>query len=715
MGTKNSTMNRRQFIGSGAALTLSLALPLKSRANVVAPQLTPNAFIRIGGDNSVTLVLKHLEMGQGSYTGLATLLAEELDADWDSINFEAAPADASQYGNAAFGGIQGTGGSTAMASSHQIMRQAGAAARQMLVAAAAERWGVSTDAINVDAGVVSGPDGQQAHFGDLVADAAARDVPDGATLTLKTPERFKLIGNPNLKRLDAAAKSRGEAIFTQDIQFPDMLTAVVAYPPRFGATVASVDDSAARAIVGVVDVQTLPFGVAVLASGYWQAKKGRDALVIEWDESAAFAKSSDQLLGEYRELADSEGLTAGAEGDVEAALSSATRRVDLECHFPYLAHAAMEPMNCVAQITEGGAELWYGAQLQTLDQGAVAQVLGILPEKVKINTLYAGGGFGRRASTHADYVVETALIAQAHGQSVPIKLVRSREDDMRAGYYRPMYVHKLSAGIDAEGKPSAWKQHIVGQSIATGTAFEGFMVHDGVDHSSVEGAVDMPYPVPNRRFALTTDSDNPIPVLWWRSVGHTHTAFAKEVMIDRLALAADVDPVDYRLSLLDDSPRLANVLRLASEKAGAPREGLHRGVATHFSFNTYAAQIVDVRIDESGKWSLQRVVCAVDCGLVINPEIVRVQAESSIGFALSMLKYGRIDIDNGAVTQSNFHDYPVIRLPEMPVVEVHTIASAEAPTGMGEPAVPPLAPAVVNALHRATGKSYTVLPIGDSV
>jgi len=711
------TTSRRGFLklagGVGAGLTLSLHSRASESSAELGPEgeLNANAFVRISPDNTVTVVMKHLEMGQGSYTGLATLVAEELDADWQQVAVEGAPADAKRYNNLHWGPMQGTGGSSAIANAFMQMRTAGATARAMLVAAAAEKWQVKRRDISISNGVISHPSGRSSQFGELVALAAKQAVPAADSVTLKTPDQFVYIGKQQLQRKDSG-KENGTAIYTQDIQLDGMLTAVVAHPPRFGAKLASVDASKAKASPNVVDVVSLNSGVAVVAKDFWSAKKARDLLQIEWDESQAYRGNSEQMFQEYSELANKTGLPAKVTGDAPTVLSTAAKTFEAEYRFPYLAHAAMEPMNCIAQVTEQGCEIWNAEQMQTVTQGTVAAMLGLPPEKVKINMLLAGGSFGRRANPHADFIVETVAIAKAL-PGTPIKLVWTREDDMRAGYYRPAYVHKLRASLDEQGNISAWQQHIVGQSILKGTPFEAFMVKDGIDATSVEGAWNLPYQVDNLQVELTT-TESPVPVLWWRSVGHTHTAFSTETFLDQLAEQAGKDPVAMRMQMLEGHPRWQGVLKLAADKAGWGAElpeGWGRGVAVHESFNSYVAQVAEVSTQPDGSFKVERVVCAVDCGIAVNPDVIRAQMEGGIGFGLSAALMSQIDFADGQVVQSNFHDYQVLRNHQMPKVEVHIVASAEPPTGVGEPGTPPVAAAVANALAAATGKRHTQLPI----
>jgi isoquinoline 1-oxidoreductase beta subunit len=717
------TVSRRGLLKAGAGLTLAVALP---RALAAAPgdgaavdNFEANAFVSIAADGTVTVQCKFLEMGQGTYTGVATLVAEELDAAWEQLRVEGAPADSKRYANRLLGG-QGTGGSTAMADCYEQMRRAGASARAMLVAAAAQRWSVPAAEISVAGGVVSHvASGRSARFGELAAAAAEQPLPED--VTLKSPQDFRLIGT-TVPRIDSADKSTGRALFTQDVDLPGMRVAVVAHPPRFGATPQQVNDRAALAIDGVEAVLPLARGVAVLARDFWTAKKARDVLEVTWDESGAWRGGTESMFSRYAELAAQPGLTARRDGDAAAALDGAAEVLEASFRFPYLAHATMEPMNCVMQYHGDRLEVWNGEQLQSGDQVVLAEAFGLPPERVALHQLYAGGSFGRRGNPHSDYLVECAEIVQAAKANYPVKLVWTREDDTRAGFYRPLFLHRLRAAIGEDGLPVGWEHRLVGQSIAAGTAFESFMVKDGVDASSVEGAENIPYAIPNIAVELHTPRDIGVPVQWWRSVGSTHTAHAVEVFIDELAAAAKLDPVAYRLALLADHPRHRGVLSLAAEKAGwdsalaavaGRRRG--RGVAVHESFSSYVAQVVEVSVDDNGEFSVDRVVCAVDCGVAINPDVIRAQMEGGIGFALAAALSGEVTLEDGLVQQSNFDDYRVLRMPQMPAIEVHIVASAEPPTGVGEPGVPPLAPALSNALFAATGKRLRDLPLGTQL
>ncbi len=713
--------SRRRFLQGSAAAAAGLVVGFQFApagkafaASAKAPAAL-NAFVRIAPDGTVTVYAKHLEMGQGSYTGLATILAEELDADWSKVRATGAPADAKLYANLAFG-MQGTGGSTAMANSYDQLRQAGATARAMLVQAAAEAWKVPAAEITVAKGVLShAGSGRKAGFGEM-AERAARQTPP-ANVTLKDPARFNLIGK-RAPRLDARSKADGTAQFTIDVKLPGLLTALVARPPRFGGKVKGFDASAAKAVPGVVDVVQVPTGVAVIAKGFWAASKGREALQVEWELSGAESRGSDELLAAYRDLAKQPGLPARREGDAAAALGQAAKLVEASYDFPYLAHAPMEPLDCVVRLGSDACEIWAGDQFQTVDQANAAHVLGFKPEQVSINTLYAGGSFGRRANTQSDYVTEAVQVAKAFGAGKPpVKVMWTREDDIRGGFYRPLYHHALAAALDAKGELIGWRHRIVGQSIIAGTPFEPVMVKDGVDGTSVEGAANLPYAIPNLGVELHTTKAG-VPVLWWRSVGSTHTAFATEVFLDEIAAAAGQDPLALRRKLLAKHPRHLGVLNLAAEKAGWGKplpKGWARGIAVHESFSSYVAEVAEISLKPDGSWRVERVVAAVDCGRPINPEIIRAQVEGGIGYGLAAALSGAITLAGGEVQQSNFHDYEVLRIDQMPKVEVHIVPSTEKPTGIGEPGLPPLAPAVANALMAATGQRFRALPLPATI
>ncbi|MCX4151144.1 MULTISPECIES: xanthine dehydrogenase family protein molybdopterin-binding subunit [Paraburkholderia] len=673
----------------------------------------PNAFLRVAPDNSVTVIAKHVEMGQGAYTGIATIVAEELDANWQDVRVESAPADAKRYANLAFGTIQGTGGSSAMANSWMQLREAGAKARAMLVSAAAAQWQVPASELTTrDGSVHHAATNRTATYGSLASAAARLPVPD--TVTLKSPKDFRLIGH-QLPRVDVPPKTNGTAQFTLDVTFPGMLVALLQRPPLFGATVKSFDASAATAVPGVVSVVQVPGGVAVVAKGFWAAKQGRDALKVEWDDSKAEKRSSDAIMAEYRQLAEQPGMSARKDGDATKALAGAVKKISASYAFPYLAHAPMEPLDAVVKLTADSCEIWAGDQFQTIDQANAAHTAGLDPQQVKIHTLYAGGSFGRRANTQSDYIVEAVSIAKALGANgTPVKLQWTREDDIHGGLYRPMYFHKLDAGLSADGKLVGWRHRIVGQSILAGTPFASVMVKNGIDGTSVEGAANVAYAIPNISVELTTTQTG-VPVLWWRVVGSSHTAFAVEAFIDEAAHAAGKDPFVFRRDLLAHEPRMQAVLELAAQKAGwdpakpLPK-GRGRGIAVAEAFKTFVAQVAEVSVDKDGNVKVERVVCAVDCGTPINPDVIAAQMEGGIGFGLGAALHSAITLKDGKVEQNNFDGYQVLRFAEMPKVEVHIVQSGEAPTGVGEPGVAPVGPAVANAIFAATGRRIHSLP-----
>jgi isoquinoline 1-oxidoreductase subunit beta len=713
-------MNRRDLL-KGAGLTLAvlsggtlLTACAGGEATKGGP-LNATQYLRIGTDGIVTVISPQTELGQGAYTGLATLAAEEMDADWSKVVIEAAPVDVTRYNNPAFPfPLQGTGGSSTAPGFWEPMRKAGATARAMLVAAAAKEWGVPAGEITVSNGVVShAGKNKTAPFGELAGKAAGLEAPK--EVKLKDAKDFVLIGQP-AKRVDAVAKSSGTAIFTQDIALPDMLVTMVSYAPRFGGTVKSFDATAAKAIAGVVDVvqfkTPLREGVAVLAKDTWTAKKAREALKVEWDESAAFKLNSADIIKDYKAKAETPGLEAKKQGDAAKALSEAAKRIEATYEFPFLAHACMEPMNCVVQLKEGSCEIWNGEQMHSPDQATIAKFLNLKPEQVKINMLFAGGSFGRRGNSYADYLLDTVAVAQAGAKGKPVKLVWTREDDMRAGFYRPVYLHSLKAAVDKAGKITGWQQRIVGQSIIAGSPLDNGAP---VDSTSVEGASNLPYAIPNLQVELHTTKLG-IPIQWWRSVGSTHTAYAIECFLDEIARATKQDPVELRRTLLANQPRHLAVLNAVAEKSGWGKPlpaGTARGIAIHESFSTVVAEVVEVSKRGNG-YKVDKVYCAVDCGIAINPNIVEMQMESAIIYGLAAVATGAVTLKDGVVQQSNFHDYTVLRMNQVPKIEVHILPSTNKPTGVGEPGTPPIGPAVANALAVLTGKIVRNLPFSNA-
>ena len=715
-----TALPRRSFLKLAGATGLALgafphlaaAQATGAAASALKPTEQPSAFVQIAPNGEVTVTINRLDFGQGVQTGLPMILAEELDADWRLVR--------SRHGsnNAAYVdpryGMHLTGGSNSIKHSFTQYRELGARARAMLLSAAAARWNVDVSRLRTQAGQVLGPNGRKAGYGELAEAAMALPVPE--KVALKEPKDFRLIGHATT-RLDARAKSSGRQDFGIDVHLPGQLTAVVARPPVFGAKLKTVDDSAARAVKGVKAVLRVPLdrgaeGVAVLADGYWPAKRGRDALKLQWDTDAVEKVDSERQLAQYRELAGQPGALAYT-ADM-APLATAAHRIDAEFVFPYLAHAPMEPLNCTVQLSAERAELWVGTQFPGVDGAAAARVLALKPEQVMVNVQMAGGGFGRRGVPTSDFVVlacEVAKAARVAGIAAPVRTLWSREDDIQGGYYRPMHLHRARIGFDERGQVLAWDHVLVGQSIVTGTMFEG-MVKNGVDHTAVEGLRD-PYPVP-MRLAVHHPKLN-VPVLWWRSVGSTHTAFVMETLIDEIARTTQQDPVAYRLKLIGDKhPRHRAALQLAVEKSGYGKKTLPAGrawgVAVHESFETVVAYVVEASV-QNGRPVLHRVTAGVHCNLVVNPRSVEAQVQGAALMGLSMCLPGAaITLKDGVVQQSNFGDFAVPRITDMPEIAVHTVPSAEPPTGMGEPGLPPLAPAFANAIARLTGQPLRELP-----
>ena len=710
-----SSPTRRAFLKVSATLSSGVLLGFRfpgvtdaaaqTTSGTAITEFAPNAFIRISKGNVVTILVNKAEMGQGVYTSLPMLIAEELEVDLRRVKVVAAPVDPA-YNHPVFG-MQFTGGSQSIASEWERLRKAGAAAREMLLAAAADMWKVDRAGLRAENGAVIGPGGRRLTYGQLAERAAAMPVPTDPPL--KDPSQFKIIGK-STRRLDSRVKVTGEATFGLDARVPGMLTAVVVRPPVFGATVKSVNAARARTVRGVKDVAQIPSGVAVIATSFWAAKKGRDALEVVWEEGAGARVDTAAQQAAYAELATTPGRPAKREGDASAALAGAATRIQAAYQMPYLAHAPMEPLNCLVALTADQCDIWTGTQFQTMDRANAAAVAGLTPEQVRIHTLFLGGGFGRRATPGSDFIVEAVHVAKA--AKAPVKTVWTREDDLRGGYYRPMWHSAIAAGLDAGGRPVAWTHTIVGQSIVEGTPFASALVKDGVDVTSVEGAAELAYAVPNVAVELHSPK-SPVPVLWWRSVGHTHTGFVVESFIDELAHAAGKDPYEYRKTLLAGQPRHLGVLDLAAKKAnwGGPlTAGRARGIAVHASFGSWCAQVAEVSVQDQ-RIRVHRVVCAIDCGRAINPETIRAQMEGGIVFGLSAALYGQITLKDGRVQQSNFHDYPVLRIDAMPVVEVHIVPSTEPPSGIGEPGTPLMAAAVCNALFALTGRRLRSLPL----
>jgi isoquinoline 1-oxidoreductase subunit beta len=713
-------IERRQFIkvtvGAAGGLVIGLHLPpalndaraASAVARASAPDVfAPNAFVRIAPDETIRVVVNHSEMGQGVYTSLPMLLADELDADWKTIHYESAPVDPA-YNHPVFG-MQLTGGSTSTWSGFDQFRKAGALARAMLVAAAAQQWHVDPAACRTEKGVVYRTgSAEKLSYGQLASKAALLKPPEN--VALKDFKDFQFIGKP-LKRLDTAEKIDGSAEFGIDVNLPGMLVAVVARGPVFGATLKTFDAAKASAISGVRKVVQIPSGVAVIADGFWAAKKGRDALQLDWDESSMSDFSSAAQREQYAVLAKEKGLVARNDGDAATALTGATKRFQGIYEVPYLSHCMMEPLNCVVDLRPDSCMIYTGTQFQTGDRAAAAKIAGLPPEKVQIKTTFLGGGFGRRANPASDFVGEAVYVAKAAG--APVKIIWTREDDLHGGYYRPAYYHSLAGAIDSNGHPFAWHHHIVGQSIVAGTFFESAMTKNGIDGTSVEGAADMEYAIPHIHVEYT-QTKNHVPVLWWRSVGHSHTAFVKECFLDELAVAGNQDPYQLRRKLLANHPRLLGVLDLAAEKAGWGKPlaaGHGRGIAVHASFGSFNAQVTEVSVDPNGKVRVHRVVSAMDCGTYVNPGIIEAQVEGGAIFGLTAALFDELTFERGRIQQRNFNDYPMLRMNDYPEVEAHIVQNHEKPGGIGEPGVPCAAPALCNAIFAATGKRIRKLPV----
>jgi isoquinoline 1-oxidoreductase beta subunit len=713
-------VSRRSFLkiagAAGGGLVLGFVVPgsvPKAAAEEAKKIYAPNAFLRVAPDNTITVTVNRLEFGQGVHTSLPMLIAEELDADWSLVQASLAPA-ADIYRDPMFG-IQITGGSGSISHSFMQYREIGARARAMLIAAAAEQWNTRPENCRTAHSVVYGPGGKKATYGELADAAMKHPVPE--KVALKDPRDFRIIGKP-VPRLDARAKSNGKQNFGIDMQLPGMKVAVVAHPPVFGAKVAKFDAEKAKAIKGVVDVLQVPVdrggtGIAVIADGYWPAKQGRDALVIEWDTGTLEKTDSAKQFAAFRELAKKPG-TVAKDADISK-LASAPKKIVAEFEFPYLAHAPMEPINCTVDLRADSCTVWTGSQFQTFDHEAIVRTSGLKPEQVTLNTMMAGGGFGRRAVPTSDFIVEAVNVAKAWraaGKAGPVKLMWSREDDIKGGYYRPSHLHRAEIGLDDKGDIVAWNHVIVGQSIIKGTPFESMMVKNGVDVTMVEGMGE-PYAVPLKLSVHNAEAN--VPVLWWRSVGSTHTAFVMETLIDEAAQLAGADPVVYRRKLLGNRhPRHLAALDLAVARSGYGKRKLPSGhawgVAVHEAFNTIVAYIVEASV-EQGKPKLHRVTAAVHCNRAVNPMSIEAQVQGAALMAISTTLPGAaITLKDGVVQQQNFHEYTVARMPDMPRFDVHIVPSNDPPTGIGEPGLPPLAPAYANALARVTGKRLRKLP-----
>jgi isoquinoline 1-oxidoreductase beta subunit len=709
----NEKIERRDFlkisVAASGGLLIGFHFPGISQlasAQSAASTFMPNAFVRIGSDERVTVIVNHSEMGQGVYTSLPMLLAEELDADWTKVGYEPAPVDP-KYNHPAFG-MQMTGGSSSVWSGLEQFRQAGAAARAMLVAAAAQQWNVDAATCRTENGAVLNGSNRKLTYGQLVG-AAAKITPP-ANVQLKDPKAFKLIGKP-IKRLDTPEKLNGKAVFGIDVKLPGMLTAVIARPPVFGAQMKSFDDSRAHSMPGIRKIVAIPSGVAVIADTFWQAKMARDAVRVEWDEGAMHNFSTAQMMQDFRARAKTPGTSVRNDGDANAALANATKKIEAVYEVPYLSHLMMEPLNCVVDLRTDSCEVWTGSQFQTVDRANAAKIAGLPNERVQLHTTFLGGGFGRRANPQSDFVVEAVHVAKAAG--VPVKVIWTREDDMAGGWYRPAFLHAIEGGVDAAGNAVSWRSRLVGQSIMAGTLFAAMMMKGkNYDPASVEGVDDLPYAIPNVAVESHQAEVN-VPVQWLRSVGHSHTAFAVECFVDELAALAQKDAYQFRRALLRKQPRYLGVLDLAAQKAGWDKplpKGMGRGIAVHFAFGSYSAHVAEVSVTD-GKVRVHRMVCAIDCGQYVNPGIIAAQTEGGAIFGASAALMQELTFENGRLQQTNFNTFPVLRMNECPEIETHIVESNEKSGGIGEPGVPCAAPAIANAIFAATGKRIRRLPI----
>ena len=708
-------LSRRSFLQAGAAagggLMLSLRLPFANGDAQAADAdlFTPNAFIRIAGDGQIVLTMPYVEMGQGTYTSIPMLIAEELEVDLKQVRLEHAPPNEKLYGNPLLGGLQATGNSNAIRAAWEPMREAGAIARTMLVWAAAKRWNVDPASCRAQNGqVVHTPTGRSAGYGGLATEAAGMPAPE--SVTLKRPEDFKLIGTP-AKRLDTPAKVNGAAVYGIDARPHGVKIATLAQSPVFGGRVKSVDDAAAKAVKGVRQIVRLDDAVAVVADHMGAAKKGLQALAIEWDDGPNARLNTDAIAAELEHATLNAGAVAQNIGDVDRAMAGATTRVEASYQVPFLAHAAMEPMNCTVHVRKNGCEVWVGSQVLARAQAAAAEAAGLPLDKVVVHNHLIGGGFGRRLEI--DGVIRAVQIAR-HVDG-PVKVVWTREEDIQHDMYRPAYFDRMSAGLDAKGMPVAWNHRFAGSSVIARWAPPFF--NNGLDPDTTEGAINLAYGLPSLHVEYLQVEPAGVPTAFWRSVGPSHNVFVTESFIDELAAAAKQDPVAYRVALLDGAPRAKAVLELAAAKAGWGQplpERAGRGVSLQFVFATYMAQVAEVEVSKDGAVRVRRVVCAVDCGTAVNPDTIRAQIQGAIMFGITAALYGGITIKDGRVEQTNFDTYQILRIDEAPVVEVHIVQNFEPPGGMGEAGTSAIVPAVANAIFAATGKRLRKLPVEPS-
>jgi len=711
---QHTTVTRREFLkistAVGGGLLIGIQLGSLAGRALAAPGATataadqdfqPNVWLSISPDDAVSIRVGSSEMGQGVMTALPMLIAEELDADWTQVQAEFAPANPA-YANPAFGRQQ-TGGSRSVRGYWNTLREAGAVGRELLLGAAAQRWGVPVDSCRAENGVVTHAEtGRSLRYGEI-ADAAAR-LPVPEAVFLKDPQHFRLLGR-TVPRLDIPAKVDGSAQFGTDVKLPGLLTATVLRCPVFGGKIKSLDDSRAKAIAGVRQVVTISSGIAVVADHFWAAQQGRNALEVEWELGPDAQLNSEAIRAGMAELVNN-GTVGRNDGNADQALDNAGRRVEAVYEVPYLAHACMEPMNCTAHVRADGCDIWVPTQGQGRTHDTAVSLTGLPAEKVRVHTTYLGGGFGRRGEQ--DFVIDAIETSRAAG--APVKVIWTREDDIRHDYYRPATYNRLAAALNEQGMPVAWRHRIAGPSIRERDSRE--RETSGEDFSATEGALNLPYAIPAIRVSYAR-VNSAVPVGYWRSVASSQNAFITECFLDEVAAAGGKDPYALRRTLLREQPRLRGVLELAADKAGwstPPATGRSRGIAVAESFGSYVAQVAEISI-ERGQPRVHRVVCAIDCGMIVNPDTVVAQMESGIVYGLTAALKGEITIDNGRVVQGNFDDYPLLRLDQCPDIEVYIVPSLEAPGGVGEPGTPPIAPAVANAVFAATGKPVRRLPI----
>jgi isoquinoline 1-oxidoreductase subunit beta len=710
-GSANA-LSRRRFLWAGAAagggLMLSLSLPFANRQaeGADADGFSPNAFVHIGGDGQIVLTMPYVEMGQGTYTAIAMLIAEELEVELKQVRLDHAPPNERLFGNPLIGGIQATGNSNAIRAAWTPMRQAGAVARTMLVTAAAKRWKVDPASCRAQGGeVIHASTGSSIKYGEIAADAARLPVPEN--VALKRPADFRLIGTA-AKRLDTPAKVNGTAVYGIDARPPGVMIATLAQSPVFGGRVKSVNDVAAKAVKGVRQIVRLDDAVAVVADHMGAARKGLAALVIEWDEGPHAKLSTKEIAGELEKATLNAGPVAQNIGDVDAAMAGAVTKIEAIYEVPFLAHATMEPMNCTVHVGSDSCEVWVGSQVLARAQAAAAKVTGLPLDKVVVHNHLIGGGFGRRLEV--DGVTRAVEIAkQVDG---PVKVVWTREEDIQHDMYRPYFFDRMSAGLDERGMPVAWNHRFAGSSVIA--RWVPPLFKNGLDPDTTEGAIDLVYALPNMHVEYLRVEPAGIPTAFWRSVGPSHNVFVTESFMDELAAAAKQDPVAYRLALLERSPRAKAVLELAAEKAGWGQslpKGVGRGVSVQFAFANYMAQVAEVEVSKDGAVRVRRVVCAVDCGIPVNPDTVRAQVQGAVIFGITAALHGQITLKDGRVEQTNFDTYQMLRMNEAPAVEVYIVQSSEPPGGMGEPGTSAIVPAVTNAIFAATGKRLRKLPV----